>query len=232
MSTATATTPGQASAPRRSPRRSPEQRRAQIAAAARQLALDEGLAAVTLRAVAARAEVTPALVAHYMPSMDDLVAATFTAVVGAELDELRGLEASAPPVRRLAAVLRTVLDGTRDDVTLVWVEAYALGRGSEPLARAVRAAMDDWQRMLRDLLADGVAAGVFRIDDPSDAAWQLLGMIDGLNAQALVRWGGASDRSTLLLHAMEGMLELSRGALAGADAGTTPDTARAEKDTP
>ncbi|HET8927647.1 MAG TPA: TetR family transcriptional regulator C-terminal domain-containing protein [Microbacterium sp.] len=229
MSTATAAPSGTA-APRRSPRRSPEQRRAQIAAAARELALDEGLAAVTLRAVAARAGVTPALVAHYMPSMDDLVAATFAAVVGAELDELRGLQASVAPVPRLAAVLRSVLDGTRDDVTLVWIEAYALGRRSEPLAQAVRAAMDRWQRMLRDLLADGVAAGAFRIADPADAAWQLLGMIDGLNAQALVRWGGASDRSALLLHAVEGMLDLSRGILTAP--APAPAPARPQKGTP
>jgi AcrR family transcriptional regulator len=228
MSTATAVPSGPAPAPRRSPRRSPEQRRAQIAAVARELALDHGLAAVTLRAVAARAGVTPALVAHYMPSMDDLVAVTFAAVVGAELDELRTPVASDPPVHRLAAVLRTVLDGTRDDVTLIWVEAYALGRGSEPLARAVREAMDSWQGMLRDLLADGVAAGAFRIEDPADAAWQLLGMIDGLNAQALVRWGGASDRSTLLLHAVEGMLDLPRGTLSA----TAPAPAPPQKGTP
>lgn len=210
MSTVAALPPDPAHTRRR---RSPAQRRAQISEASRALALEEGLAAVTLRAVAARAGVTPALVAHYMPSMDELVADTFTAVVGTELDELRGLEASAPPVRRLAAVLRSVVDGTRDDVTLVWIEAYALGRRSEPLALAVRAAMDDWQRMLRDLLADGIAAGAFRIADPADVAWQLLGMIDGLNAQALVRWGAMPDRSTLLLHAVEGMLDLTRGTL-------------------
>jgi len=197
----------------RAPRRTPQQRRTQIAEAARALALEEGLAAVTLRGVAARAGVTPALVAHYMPSMDDLVAATFAAVVAAELDELRELAASAPVIDRLAAVLRTVLDGTRDDVTLVWIEAYALGRRNAALAQAVREAMDSWQGMLRDLLADGVASGAFRLADPADAAWQLLGMIDGLNAQALVRWGGASDRSTLLLHAVEGMLDLARGTL-------------------
>jgi hypothetical protein len=45
-------------------------------------------------------------------------------------------------------------------------------------------------------------------------AWQLLGAIDGLNAQGLVRWGAAGDRYPLLAHAAEGMLGLPRGALA------------------
>jgi AcrR family transcriptional regulator len=197
----------------RAPRRSPAQRRGQIADAARTLALEEGLAAVTMRAVAARAGVAPALVAHYVPSMDDLVASAFAEVVGVELDELHRATAAGTPLEGLAALLRSLLDGTRDDVTLVWIEAFALGRRSEVLAAAVRDEMDRWQGVLRELLAGAVADGAVRIDDPADAAWQLLGMIDGLNAQALVRWGGAADRSALMLRAVEGMLGLPRGAL-------------------
>lgn len=197
----------------RAPRRSPAQRRELISAAARGLALDEGLAALTLRGVASRAGVTPALVAHYVPSMDALVAATFTDVSVSELAELTSLVGAGTATARLGALLGALLDGSRDDVTLVWVEAFALGRRNEPLAAAARDAMDRWQRMLHDLLADGIGEGAFGIDDPADAAWQLLGMIDGLNAQALVRWGGASDRSALMLRAVEGMLGLRRGSL-------------------
>jgi hypothetical protein len=39
-------------------------------------------------------------------------------------------------------------------------------------------------------------------------------MIDGLNAQALVLWGEANERGSLISHAVEGMLGLRRGALA------------------
>lgn len=197
----------------RAPRRAPAQRRAQIADAARELALDEGLSAVTMRAVATRAAVTPALVAHYAPSMDALVADTFAAIVSDELDELGALTTDGPAIQRLEILLGTLLDGTRDDVTVVWIEAFAMGRRSEPLAEAVRSHMDRWQKALHSLIDDGIAEGDFRIDDAADAAWQLLGMIDGLNAQALVRWGGASDRSSLLRRAVEGMFGLSRGAL-------------------
>lgn len=197
----------------RAPRRSPAQRRVLISAAARELAITEGLSALTLRAVAARAGVTPALVAHYVPTMDHLVATTFSEIVGAELDDLVSLVAAGTAVERLAVMLGSLLDGSRDDVTLVWVEAFALGRRNEPLAAAARDAMDDWQRALQTLLAEGVAAGDIHVEDPADAAWQLLGMIDGINAQSLVRWGGASDRSALLLRAVEGMLGIRRGTL-------------------
>ena len=70
----------------RASRKSPAQRSAEIADAARHVALEQGLAAVTLRSIAARASVTPALVAHYQPNMDALVASTFGTIVAAEID--------------------------------------------------------------------------------------------------------------------------------------------------
>jgi len=198
----------------RAARRPPAERRAELSAAARDVALADGLAAVTLRGVAARAGVAPALVAHYHPAMDELVASAFRAVVAAELDEVRGLLAPVDgPTARLAALLRTLLDGTREDVTLVWVEAWALGRRNEALAAAVRDEMDAWQALILSVIGDGVVTGEFRPDDPAQAAWQLLGMIDGLNAQALVRWGAGGERGPALARAVEGMLGLERGTL-------------------
>lgn len=193
---------------------SPAERALSIANAARALALEEGLAAVTLRAVAARAGVAPALVAHYVPSMDVLIARTFTSVVSAEVAEIEALLHGLPgPREQLGVLVRTILDGSRDDVTLVWVEAWALGRRNETLAAEVRAQMDAWQEVIQDVITAGVAAGEFETEDPAAVAWQLLGMVDGLNAQALVRWGDTTDRGSLISHAVEGMLGLSRGAL-------------------
>ena len=198
----------------RAPRRPPAERRTELATAARDLALSDGLAAVTLRGVAGRAGVTPALVAHYHPAMDALVASAFSAVVAAELAEVRTLLAAADgPTARLAVLLRTLLDGTRDDVTLIWVEAWALGRRNEALAAAVREQMDAWQELILGVVQEGVAAGAFTVDDPAQTAWQLLGMIDGLNAQALVRWGAGNDRAPALARAVEPMLGLPAGAL-------------------
>lgn len=205
------------SAPRkRAVRKAPAERANELAAAARAVALDDGLSAVTLRSVAARAEVAPALVAHYATGMDELIARTFAQVVGAELDEIDDLLASGTALDRLAALLRTLLDGSRADVTLVWVDAFAMGQRNDALAAAVRGQMDRWQSTVEGLIADGIAEGAFRVDSATEAAWLLLGMVDGLNAQSLVRWGGAAERSSLLERAVEGTLGLPRGALEGA----------------
>lgn len=198
----------------RASRKPPAERRAEIAAAARVIARADGLAAVTLRAVAARAGVAPALVAHYEPSMDALVAATFADIVGGEIAEVTALLDAAPdPLARLELLLTTLMDGSRDDVTAVWVESWTLGRRSDALAAAVRDHMDLWRSVVETLLSDGVRRGAWRVDDAAAAAWLFLGMIDGLNAQALVRWGGTAERGALLARAVEGMLALRPGTL-------------------
>ncbi|UOQ87963.1 TetR family transcriptional regulator C-terminal domain-containing protein [Agromyces endophyticus] len=198
----------------RAARKSPDERTRDIVGAARELALEEGLAAVTLRAVAARAGVAPALVAHYVPSMESLIASTFATVVGAEIAEVEALVSTLDgPRAQLGTLIRTVLDGSRDDVTVVWVEAWALGRRNETLALAVREQMDAWQTVLQGVIETGVRSGDFETTDASGVAWQVLGMIDGLNAQALVRWGDTAHRGELTLHAVEGLLGLPRGGL-------------------
>jgi AcrR family transcriptional regulator len=199
---------------RRAARKSAAERAGEIRDASQQIARDEGLPALTLRSVAARVGVAPALVAHYEPSMDALVAASFASVAQEEIDEVVRLIAAQPtPTARLRALITTLLEPARDDVTTVWADAYSLGRTNAPLAREVRALMDAWQEEVTDVVLDGVAAGEFSTDDPNAVAWQFLGMIDGVNSHALVHYGGAGDRGRLVCRAMENELGLPRGAL-------------------
>ncbi|MBF4550252.1 TetR/AcrR family transcriptional regulator [Pseudoclavibacter sp. VKM Ac-2888] len=183
------------------------ERRADITAAAIDLALEEGLAGITMRAVATRIGVAPALVAHYEPNMDELVTSTFRAIVGGELDEL---EVQLAPVssasKKLDLLVGTLLDGSRDAVTHVWVDGWSLGRRNEILAEGVRAEMDRWHAAITRILVDGSATGEFRVREADAVAWQILGMIDGLNAHALVRWGRDADRADLLRSVLDAIL--------------------------
>jgi AcrR family transcriptional regulator len=169
-------------------RKTPGERSTEILEAATDLARDQGLSALTLRAVGERAGVASGLIAHYHPSMDDLVARVYGDLVAAEIREVEGLLAAAgDAASRMGALIGTLLDGTREDLTIVWVEGWALGRRNPALAVAVREQMDAWHRLVSSVIEDGCATGGFTTPNASDAAWQLLGMIDGLNAQSLAR---------------------------------------------
>lgn len=196
-------------------RKRPEQRQRDIADAARALALAEGLDAVTLRAVAARAGATPALVAHYVESMDALVADTFGSIVADELAAVRAeLAAFDRPAERLGALIDTVLDGSRRDVTLVWVQGWALGARNDHLAARVRIEMDAWQGAIAEEITAGVAAGAFAAVDADAVAWHLLAMFDGLGAHGLVRWREQPEHAALTRRMLAGLLGVDAAALA------------------
>lgn len=201
--------------PRVRTRLSPQQRSAEIRDAATAVAREQGLAAVTLRAVAQRAGVAPGLVAHYWPTMDELVAHAFAQLVAAELDDVRGqVEAVADPPGRLAVLFAAVLDAAHDEVALAWVDAWSRGRGNRALAAAIDAQMSAWQQLIAGIIEAGRHAGSFRTDDPDAVAWQLLAMIDGLSAHALARDTDGAQFVLRLAQASEVLVAAEPGTVA------------------
>lgn len=180
--------------PKRMP---PEQRERAIVDAAVALARHGGIAPLTVRTIAAAAGVTPALVTHYRPSMDAFIAEVFGAIVGAEREEVVADGREGADLRaRITRIVETLLDGDRDDVTLVWVQAWAAGARNDELAARVRLEMDHWQQDLERVVAEGVAAGEISAEQAEGAAWLLLATVDGMNAHSLVKWA-PDDRGAL-----------------------------------
>ncbi|MFJ4220431.1 TetR/AcrR family transcriptional regulator [Curtobacterium luteum] len=177
----------------------PAEREAQITAGAAAVARADGLAAVTLRGVAAAVDVAPSLVAHYRPSMDVLVGDTFRTIAEAEVAEVRRLvERDAEPVARLSVLLAAIADPARDDVAVLWADAWSLGRTNDVLAAAARDVMDDWQRLATGVVADGVDAGVMSSEDPAAVGRLLFALVDATNGYALVDYLDRPTREGLV----------------------------------
>jgi AcrR family transcriptional regulator len=198
----------------RAARKTPDERAAEIRDAARSIALESGVNALTLRSIAARVGVTPALVAHYEPNMEQLIAATITAIVGAELNEVSAEIATHPsPTAALRALIRTLLEPERQATTAVWLDAWSLGLRVDVVSAAVREQMDAWQEFVAGIVREGIRQGEFATEEPDAVALQLVGMIDGLNAQSLVYYRDAPSRSRLVAGAIEHGLGLPPGTL-------------------
>ncbi|WP_439689643.1 TetR/AcrR family transcriptional regulator [Curtobacterium sp. SP.BCp] len=183
--------------PRR--RLSPAERESQITETAAAVARTDGLTAVTLRGVAAAVGVAPSLVAHYRPVMEDLVGETFRSIASAEVAEVAGLVArEADPVARLAVLVTAVTDPARDDVAVLWADAWSLGRTNAVLAAAARDVMDDWQRLATAVVEAGVGAGVLHAEDPAAVGRLLFALVDATNGYALVDHLDRSTRDDLV----------------------------------
>lgn len=196
-------------------RKAPAERSAEIVAAATALAREQGLSALTLRAVADRAGVASGLVAHYQPAMDDLVARVYADLVEEEVRDVEAVVgAIGDPVRRLGALIDTLMDGERDELTVVWVEGWAMARRSDALALAVRAQMQRWQALVEGIVADGCRTGAFTTTEPGEVAWELIGMIDGLNAQSLARGTDTTRFAARTARAAEALVGARPGTIA------------------
>lgn len=195
-------------------RKAPAQRAAEIVAAATAIARELGLSALTLRAVADRAGVASGLVAHYQPSMDDLVARVYTDLVTEEIRDVeQRIGAVDDPAARLGALLETLMDREREELTVVWVEGWAMARRNDALARAVRAQMERWQALVEGIVADGCRTGAFSTTEPGEVAWELIGMIDGLNAQSLARGADTTGVAARTARAAEALVGARPGAI-------------------
>jgi AcrR family transcriptional regulator len=161
-------------------RKHPDERRAEILAAAADIALAEGMERITLRAVAERIGVRPGLITHYYPSAEDLVIAAF---VRAAEDERRGAyPAEGTPLARLATVVRDMEAPSSDPLSKLWLNARHLSRFTPALAEAVHEQEKLNVASLLAIIEDGTADGSFRCEDPLAACVRILVAVDGHGA--------------------------------------------------
>ena len=198
-------------------RMSADRRRETIVDAALAVARRKGLAATTVRDVAAEMGTSSGLVHHYFETMDDVLAAAFERVAGEELAETEAVLADAgDPIEVIAAFLSSYAPVGEDWSFQLWLDAWAEAARRPVLREASSRLNLGWAALLERAIRDGVRAGVFRSDDPAGAAWRILSVIDGLALQVVAHRTiiDRSDMLTWAATAAERELSLPKGSLA------------------
>jgi TetR/AcrR family transcriptional repressor of bet genes len=130
-------------------------RREQILKAAHEVALRRGIEGVTVRAVAARAQLSHGLVLFHFKRKDQLVSALLDRVLATTLS-LRVAEEIAPiqdPRHRLRALLQQEVDRLADDTRQVrlFLEYWALGTRSPVIRRKISTELERYRAAFRTL---------------------------------------------------------------------------------
>lgn len=191
-------------------RKSPDERRADVHGAARSIALQSGLSAVTQRAVAQRVGVAPALVTHYVSRMELLVADVFRDIVQEELESVRAEVAAVDgdEVEQVLALLRALIHDFRHDVALVWIDGWSLSRRNDELAAVLVEEARAWEEFVAEILARGDAAGAFSAPEPLALARFVIGATDGLSAQSAVWAGYESETAHYVIATVTALLRI------------------------
>jgi AcrR family transcriptional regulator len=204
---------------------SAERRRDAIVDAALAVARRKGLAATTVRDVAAEMGSSSGLIHHYFETMDDVVAAAFERVAGDDLEQTEVLlDEAGDPTSVVRAFLSSYAPVGEDWAFQLWLDAWAEA-GRRPALREVSGRLNlAWAAMLERAIRAGVEEGVFRSDDPAGAAWRILSLVDGLALQ-VVAHQTIVDRADMLAWAAtatERELQLPPGSLTVTNGATPP----------
>ncbi|HEY0596386.1 TetR/AcrR family transcriptional regulator [Sphingopyxis sp.] len=159
-------------------RESADARRADLIDATAACLAEHGLAGTNVRAICAKAGVSPGLLRHYFGGIDDLVAATYEATS----DRMDAIFAAAvdgagtDPRARLSAYLTASFRPPVTDPELLgaWTAFWALARSDARMADIHAASYAGYRARLGELL---VACGA---TDAERLAIMLTAMVDGL----------------------------------------------------
>jgi AcrR family transcriptional regulator len=171
-------------------------RRGEILGATLELISERGIDALRGADVAARLEVSPALVFYHFESLENLVVSAFRYATERDLVKLDLIvaEQGSNSTERLHNALREYGPTGSAQSWRLWIEGWSAGLRNPTLRAVVRALDTRWRGVITDLIADGVASGEFRTADPRGAAWRLTALVDGLAVQR-VAFGDAISQA-------------------------------------
>ncbi|MFJ6017431.1 TetR/AcrR family transcriptional regulator [Streptomyces sp. NPDC092952] len=161
---------------------------------------EDGLASLTMSALAKRLGTSGGHILYYFGSKDRLLLEVLSWSENTLAEERRTLLAGrAGAGRKLDLFLELYLPrGPRDPRWTLWIELWARTASNEPLRQAQAEIDRGWQEDLETLLAQGVRQGRFAADlDPAARADELLALLDGLSTRVVLGQRG-SDRAKAL----------------------------------
>ena len=185
------------------------ERRLDILEAARGVAVREGAAGTTLRAIATAAGMEPTAVLYYFDGLGEIVEelvfsasdrfiATITNAVAA---------ATSPVDRMLAAIRAGATGGIAGDESRILYEFWAVGIRDERLNDADHALDRRQAKIYRAIIDDGAANGMFEPRVTHDeAATALVALEDGLVMDILAGTKSSDEVVALLVAVAESML--------------------------
>lgn len=159
-------------------RESADARRADLIEATAAVLAEQGLAGTNVRAICAKAGVSPGLLRHYFDGIDDLVAATYQATSD-RMDAIFAAaveDAGVDPRARLTAYLTASFRPPVTDPELLgaWTAFWALARSDARMARIHATSYAGYRERLGELLTACDAPDAPRL------AIMLTAMVDGL----------------------------------------------------
>ncbi len=181
--------------------KAPEERRGRILRATIAVVRERGFAGTRVTDIAEAAGTSQGLVLYHFGSLAGALAASLTLLEDEFYEELeRNLSEVVGPVPRLRHIAELGAGyGPAVGDWRLWLELWVRAIRDDG-ARAARESLDNrWRGALRQVVDEGLAAGVFAASDPKASVLRLAALMDGLAIQlALAEPGMTTGKFTEL----------------------------------
>ncbi|MGC6388870.1 TetR family transcriptional regulator [Ewingella sp. S1.OA.A_B6] len=172
-----------------------EDRKNAILKAAARVALDEGLAATTVRRVASAANTATGQVHHHFSSAAALRAEAYLLVMRNLQQSIAASSACLTPLERIQLYLIDAKDEEYIRAIHLWHEAMLLTEQDELMRTAFASSLSDWHRHVRQVINDGRKSGDFTDGEcADDIAWRLIGLSSSLDGMSRLTSLGLTEQ--------------------------------------
>lgn len=162
-----------------------QDRQAAILQAAARIALNEGLAATTVRRVACEAHTASGQVHHHFSSAASLRADAYGLVMRELQWELEAGSCHLTALERLQLYLIDAKDDKYVRSIRLWREAMLLSEQDELMKAAFARSLYDWHRLVKHVVECGRKTREFSAgDDADDIAWRLIGLASSFDGMS------------------------------------------------
>ena len=177
-------------------------RREEILRAAATVVSRKGFARARVADVASELGISAGLIFYHFDSKERLLSEAFAIASERDLAAMEEVIAGPGPyVERLRTVLRLYQPSGNAEGWSRDIDAWAEGLYTDEIREVCRRNDTRWRGGLQRLVAEGVAAGEFRSDNPQETALRIAVVLDGLAVASQVR--GTVSRGKAALWADE-----------------------------
>jgi AcrR family transcriptional regulator len=159
-----------------------EERQQQLTEACAYLIATKGYSKTSVRDVAAHVGISTGTLLHHFESKEELLVATLLAVSDDFLEHsVEAAGGEGDPVKRLRNVVRAILEAPRHEIGWrVWIAFWHEAATNKELAPVASERTDLAESIMADLIEQGKAAGLLRVQDATVSAAELAALIDGV----------------------------------------------------
>lgn len=146
-----------------------------------------GMSTMRIVDVANAMNVSPALIIYHFETKENLLVEALMHAAERDLLKLRRVmrEAESPAARLMAALDWYAPTGQARGWQ-IWVDGWSAAMRDKTLSKVLADLQDQWTDEIANAIDQGVAEGVFRVEDSHDAATRITSLLDGLAVRMVV----------------------------------------------